>query len=498
MPGYRLRSSDKSVQNQTPAQKDPDVVMSEDIINRFFDDKASDENDGDYEEENEEYDDQEDAECESDEIFVINTAVAVGKIQEAAGGNIGAANRPANAGSSNSDDSTDPISIEALRSWFQDETERLQKKIKTKQDGVKKVEHKIANDMERCIEKQRELQKEYEKHNKGDYELEKIKEAAEIWGNRAAKNKEKKEKVENEIAELKAQQNEILANPRNMFIKKKRAKTTKRGPRAPRYQPPPDFDPLNGDDSLSENEEYKKSKKDEGSRTNAMIACRRCRHKKTRCDQADIQCGYCKSQGKKCRYNAIWVPGRQLTSNYLSGLEKKVEAQAAELKHYEEASPFLVSTANPLSGITGYGPRPADEAFQNYYRLIHGMKPKAHVPPVLSVLAKTPSPDNEAGQARQEQDRDFGGNYPSKRRKTATSTNENTKGYSPNQSSGNSQQPSSNLTTNTVLPQPLPGQVYKGVNQFQTLWADALAGNGFSLPLKNDQILQWPTWTHDS
>lgn len=78
---------------------------------------------------------------------------------------------------------------------------------------------------------------------------------------------------------------------------------------------------------------------------------------------------------KRCRYNDPWDPERQLRPYQLLETEEKLAEAEKKISFYEQMSLTSVLGDNPLSGITGYGPRPAVEARQNYARMKRGLDP---------------------------------------------------------------------------------------------------------------------------
>lgn len=116
---------------------------------------------------------------------------------------------------------------------------------------------------------------------------------------------------------------------------------------------------------------------------------------KQKCDMRRGQCTTCANANKKCRYNDPWEPDRQIRPyQFLIDEEQLADAQA-QIEFYEHQSLASISIDNPLSGITGYGPRPATEARQNYARLRRGM------PPILRPLPGNAIRANEkAGKIR--------------------------------------------------------------------------------------------------
>jgi hypothetical protein len=87
------------------------------------------------------------------------------------------------------------------------------------------------------------------------------------------------------------------------------------------------------------------------------------------------QCTHCRLLNKRCRYNDPWNSNRQLRPYQLLETEAKLTQSQKEVGYYQQLSLTSVLADNPLSGITGYGPRPATCARQNYARLNRGLDP---------------------------------------------------------------------------------------------------------------------------
>jgi hypothetical protein len=181
-------------------------------------------------------------------------------------------------------ESGEPVEVvdeEELRKWQTSTLKNKEDQIKNKEEKINELSKKAAAHQKEADKKQADHDREHARKEMGQYKLNQILKLKNNAQKQATNRKKELDKVNNELQNFRNQIAEINANPLELYLKdKKPIRKRKSSKEKNNHIParPKDYDPdsIEGDDSLSENEEFIKLMQQQG-KTNAKIACRRCK-----------------------------------------------------------------------------------------------------------------------------------------------------------------------------------------------------------------------------
>ncbi|OKL56388.1 hypothetical protein UA08_08335 [Talaromyces atroroseus] len=495
-------------------------------------DYAADAEGGEGAEEEEEDSSDEDCECEIDED---STAASSGNTTTINNN----ANTTTNDNDNNNDENEDTVmedhhpmqqqqqeeeeegpTRKELEEWQIEKLETLQKTMASTRARIAKLHDKIAGDQAAISNKQAEYDREWEARNMGQHELQQILAAKTKIEEQLAKKQANLQKAVEKIGMLEKEERDVMSHPREAFMKGIKKVGRRRKTRSTaQSQTDLSYRLDEGEDSLSEQDgpAYRTSSRRQ--RKNAASACRRCKANKVKCDMKRGQCTHCRLLNKRCRYNDPWDSARQLRPYQLQETEAKLEQSQNDVDYYKQLSLTSVLADNPLSGITGYGPRPATGARQNYARLNRGMDPITRPLPVCitasggqdgactvlsdPVFPQKPRqvvPVNPSLQAPP---------APASQRETRTHWIYQTvpptipakRGRKPGQKSSkrprlseDSTQPGLHLSQQREEEEEEEEAEARSITNMQTWWRRQILSSGRHLPVNNDYTTQWPAW----
>lgn len=319
------------------------------------------------------------------------------------------------------------VTVEQVEAWKIEALNKLQKKINAKTKKIKSIEKMVSLWRKTAEDKDQTYKKTYEEKKKGQHELDKILKARDYAMRQEKKRQEELIKLSDEVQNFQDRIAEINANPRSVYFKVTKP-SQRRIPQRTRklttktFRFDPNFDNDEGDDSLSDNPEYikyrialeeeaEKKNQEANKGINAKVACRRCKvrsyphisihafesicsilivhilefiltwpliqFRKTACvvPKGSNRCEECRDQNKKCRFVHPLFPNWSIPTGYLDRLDEEYKLVKAKLEEYEKDSYYSTGPNNPLSGISGYGPRSPRIAKQNYYLMKRGKTP---------------------------------------------------------------------------------------------------------------------------
>ncbi|CRG90197.1 hypothetical protein PISL3812_07240 [Talaromyces islandicus] len=401
--------------------------------------------------------------------------------------------------------------------WLSEHPKDLQTKINKKLRNIKDLEGKILRHKDEVNKKQAHYEKEHALKKKGQFELDKIIESRDNSKKQILNREEDLKKATTVLQSLQNDLAEAKANPHGVYERVRKPTGTRKSPKrkSNAFQAGDTdlyLDNTGGDDSLSENEEYIKAVQESNNKgLNAKIACRWCKLVKRACytAQNEWRCKECIAAQRRCRYNDPLFPDYQLSKGYLSDLHEEFEDTKAELAEVKQASRYSVWSSNPLSGITGYGPRSPTLARQNYWRMTHGMEPDSGRP------VEKKKRKFEVAKKKERKPEEVTLDTPSRKRKPNPENTPSTRSSKRRRSSGTSnsnQTPSrthtegepivyliedsgdegGNNDTTTGKTHPLPQTHGVSVTQSQLEYSQKLKEQKKTLPLDNNQLPCWP------